>query len=56
MVAYVVENGLAKRRHVGFGARSTNAVEVLSGIEEGEQIVISGTDLFRGADVVYISQ
>ena len=56
IIAYKVENNVATRRQVGFGARSTNAVEILSGAEEGDRIVVSGTELFRGADSVYISR
>ncbi len=55
LIAYVVENGLATRRSVEFGARSTNAVEILGGVNEGDQIVVSGTELFRGANSIYIS-
>lgn len=56
IIAYKVEDNVAIRRQVGFGARSTNAVEILSGAEEGDRIVVSGTELFRGADSVYISR
>ena len=55
LIAYVVEEGVANRRQVEFGARSTNAVEILGGASEGDQIVVSGTELFRGADSIYIS-
>ena len=56
VIAYKIEDNLATRERVGFGARSTNAVEILAGAEEGDRIVISGTELFHGADSVYISR
>lgn len=55
-IAYVLtEDGAAERRAVNLGARSLAAVEVLQGLEEGDRVVISSTDLFRGADRVLIS-
>lgn len=55
-VAYVVQDGLAFRTPIKTGARSLSVVEVLDGLREGQQIIISGTDLFHGADTVLISQ
>jgi len=56
-IAYVVEeNGVAWRRNVVIGARSTSEVEVLSGIVEGERVVVSGSELFGNSDSVYIRQ
>ena len=49
-VAYLVEDGMAHRRSIETGARSLNRVEILSGLEAGDTIVISSTELFRGAD------
>jgi len=55
-IAYVVsEDRVAKRRQIETGARSLGAVEVLSGLEPGETIVISNLDPFRGADTVLLT-
>lgn len=55
-VAYVVQDGLAHRTPIKTGARSLSVVEVLSGLNEGQQIIISGTDQFSSAKTVLISQ
>ena len=55
-IAYVLDkDGLAQRRSIDIGARSLAAVEILGGLEEGERVVISSIDQFRGADTVLIS-
>ncbi len=41
---YVVANGLAERRDLELGFRNDELLEVLSGVEQGEQIVIVGQD------------
>jgi HlyD family secretion protein len=53
--AYVVEGSTAVRRPIQAGASSLQAVEIVSGLEEGERIVVSGTDQFDNADRVRIS-
>ncbi|MEP1446970.1 MAG: efflux RND transporter periplasmic adaptor subunit [Paraglaciecola sp.] len=55
-VAYIVEDGLAIRTHIKTGARSLSVVEIIDGLKEGQQIIISGTDQFNGANTVLISQ
>ncbi|WP_339719888.1 HlyD family efflux transporter periplasmic adaptor subunit [uncultured Paraglaciecola sp.] len=55
-VAYVVEDGLAIRTQIKTGARSLSVVEILQGLSEGQQIIISGTDQFNGASTILISQ
>ncbi|HSE11468.1 MAG TPA: HlyD family efflux transporter periplasmic adaptor subunit [Rudaea sp.] len=54
-VAYVVRNGVAERTPIQVGATSLNAVELLSGVKEGDRIVISGTDAFKGAPKVVLN-
>ena len=55
-IAYVVgEDRVATRRQIETGARSLGAVEVLSGLEPGDTIVISNLDPFRGADTVLLT-
>lgn len=55
-IAYVVnEDRVATRRRIEIGARSLSAVEVVSGLEPGDTIVISNLDPFRGADSVLLT-
>lgn len=55
-IAYVVSaDGMAKRTNIVTGARSLSSVEVLSGLEVGERVIISSTDQFNGADNVLIT-
>jgi HlyD family secretion protein len=55
-VAYVLQDGLATRTTINTGARSLSVVEVLNGLTEGQQIIISSTDQFSAAKTVLISQ
>ena len=41
-------------REIGVGAVSVSEVEILRGLAEGEQIVVSDTSLFEGAGTVLI--
>jgi HlyD family secretion protein len=54
-IAYVVDGDLATRRSIKVGARSLGTIEVLSGLELGENIIVSGTELFDGAEAVLIT-
>ena len=55
-VAYVLDGkGLAVRRPISVGARSLAAVEIESGLDEGEQVVISNIEPFRSAETVLIT-
>ncbi len=53
--AYVVQGGSAHRRPIQAGASSLSAVEIVSGLQAGERIVVSGSDQFQQADRVRIS-
>jgi len=53
--AYKVKDGLAVKTPIALGARSLSAVEVLSGLTEGDQIIISGTDMFNGAQQIQLN-
>ena len=53
-VAYVVVDGMATRRAVQVGAGSLSAIEIVSGLKEGERIVISSTTEFEGAEKVML--
>ena len=54
-VAYVLNDGLAERRSIQIGASSINSLEIVSGLEEGEQIVISSIGQFNGVNTVYVT-
>ncbi len=54
--AYVVNDGLAQRRAIRAGASSLSTVEILEGLQPGERIVASGTDIFNSAPSVMISR
>jgi len=53
--AYKVSQGLAVKTAIETGARSISAVEILSGLQPGDQIITSGTDIFNGADTVQLN-
>jgi HlyD family secretion protein len=53
--AYLVHGNIAERHPVQLGAASIAKVEVLDGLAVGDQIVISGTDAFNGAQRVILS-
>jgi HlyD family secretion protein len=46
---YVVHGQIAERRPVRLGAAGVEKVEILEGVAEGDEIVTSGADAFRGA-------
>jgi len=55
-VAYVMRgDGYAERREISIGGRSLSAVEIVSGLQEGDQVIISSIDQFRGAETVMIT-
>jgi HlyD family secretion protein len=47
--AYVVERDMARRRPIEVGVMSMGEVEILSGLNEGETIVVSSVEDFAGA-------
>ena len=53
--AYVVDGSSAQRRPIQTGASSLGAVEIVSGLQQGEKIVVSGSDLFGDAERVTIN-
>lgn len=53
--AFVVGNdGIAVRRPVQFGARSVSELEVLSGLSEGDRIIISSVSEFEDHDTIQV--
>ena len=53
--AYRVRGNVAERVPVHLGAASVAKVEILDGLDAGDQIVISGTDEFKSAQRVILS-
>ena len=53
--AYVLADRMALRRPIEVGASSIGQVEILSGLDEGDSIIISSTDRFAGAEKVLVS-
>jgi HlyD family secretion protein len=47
--AYVLDGDMARKRPIRIGAMSMGEVEILSGLKEGEQIVVSSVEDFAGA-------
>ena len=54
-IAYLVSDGVAERRPIRTGAASLEAVEILSGAEAGDRIVVSGADAFGDAERIRIA-
>lgn len=52
--AYVIEDGIAVLRPIRVGAISLAEVEIVSGLELGEQLIISDTARFEGAKKVLL--
>jgi HlyD family secretion protein len=53
--AYVVNGSTAVRRPVRLGVSSLGEVEVLDGLQAGDRVVVSGSDLFGEAQKVKIN-
>ena len=54
--AYVVRDGIATRTPIRMGATSISSVEILSGLKQGDKVVVAGTDAFNNANRVSINQ
>jgi HlyD family secretion protein len=54
--AYLVQGNFAERHPVRVGAASVTKVEILAGLGVGDQVVVSGTDAFNGAERVILSR
>jgi HlyD family secretion protein len=53
---YVLEDGLATLRDIRIGAMSVGEVEILEGLAEGDQILLTDTQQFQGAETVLVRQ
>ena len=54
-IAYVIDGDTAIKRPITVGASSLSDVEILSGLKQGERIVISDTTPFNSAEQVLVS-
>ena len=55
-IAYVLENeNLARRQSIRLGARSIAEIQIIEGLSEGQQVIISGIADFGSAQTVRIS-
>lgn len=53
---YVAKGNVAAKRPIRLGVQSLTQVEVLSGLQAGDEVVIAGSDVFKGADRVQLIQ
>jgi len=53
---YVLSDGLALLREIEVGAVSVSEVEVVSGLTEGEDVILSDVTRFEGASTVLVRQ
>ena len=52
---YLVEGDTGIRTEIQLGARGLRDVEILSGLSEGEEVIISSIDTFNSAELVFLS-
>jgi len=55
-MAYRIEGQIARRVPIETGSASISQVELVSGLQAGDRIVISSTDAFENSETVYLSQ
>ncbi len=53
--AYVMDGSSAVRRPVQLGVSSLSSIEVLGGLQPGDKVVVSGSDLFGDAERVSVN-
>ena len=54
--AYVVRDGVAVRTPIETGSNSLSSIEIIAGLQAGDQVIISDTQRFNGAQSVVINQ
>lgn len=55
-VAYRLEGDIARRIDIQLGATSMREVEILSGVQPGDQLIISNYEEFAQANSIYVVQ
>ncbi len=53
--AWVMDGDVAVKRPIRTGASSLGAVEIVEGLQEGDRVVVSGSDLFGDAERVVVN-
>jgi len=53
-IAYLVQNNVAKKISITLGVNSLSQIEVLSGVEAGNKLIISSLDAFNNAEQVLL--
>jgi len=53
--AYVMNNGVAEKRPIKIGASSVTSVQILEGLKDGDQVVVTGSDAFNNAERISIN-
>lgn len=51
---YLIKAGMAKRTHIITGLRGTEYIEILSGVNEGDEMIISDISVFRNIEEIVI--
>lgn len=54
-IAYLVNDGVATRTTINVGATSMSSVEILAGLQEGDEIIVSSIEAFGEANTVRIT-
>lgn len=54
-LAFVAQDGLARRRDVKVGYREGDRLEILEGLSKGEQLVVQGAHLLRDGNPIKVS-
>ncbi len=50
----VIKNGIAEKREITIGRRNSRYVEVVEGLKPGEEVILSGYDLYKSQDRLII--
>ena len=54
-LAYVIKDGLAHRQPISIGSRSLDTLEIIAGLQPGDEIIISSVAAFEDQKTVYIN-
>jgi HlyD family secretion protein len=53
---FVIKDDIAVKRNIQLGARSLSEIEVISGLQKGEKIIISSVEQFADTQQIYLSK
>jgi HlyD family secretion protein len=51
---YLIKSGLAKRTRIMIGLRGSEYIEIVSGVEEGDKMIVSDISVFRNIEEIVI--